>query len=364
MEEKLYQVALELIPGIGDVHAKNLIAYCGSASAIFQAKASHLQKIPGIGPKTIHVIKSSTPLSKAEKTLSTCDKKGIQIHHFTDNTYPEKLKQVADAPNIVYSKGRISQWAKVLAVVGTRNATDYGKTMTEKIVNECQGLDVVVVSGLAYGIDITAHRAALKHHIPTIGVLAGGLDKLYPSVHKRYAEEMVEAGGLISENPPGVQAEAHFFPARNRIIAGMSDATIVVEAARKGGALITANIADSYNRMVFAVPGDLEHKYSEGCNFLIRNQKALIYTGIQDLYYHLNWSEGSKNDLQAEVNLSELPEADQKIMRILQEHPSGLPIDEISWRTQIPINQLASNLLGLEFQGLLKSLPGKRYKLC
>lgn len=364
MNEKLYQVALQLIPGIGAVNAKNLIAYCGSASEIFRSKASHLQKIPGIGPKTIDLIKSSSPLSQAEKIISDSEKKGIQIHHYTDKSYPEKLKQAADAPNIIYSKGYINKWNRVLAIVGTRNATNYGRAITEKLVSDCKNLNVLIVSGLAYGIDITAHRTALQHQIPTIGVLAGGLDYIYPSAHKRYAEDMIESGGLISENPVGTKAEAHFFPARNRIIAGMSDATVVVEAAQKGGALITANIADSYNRTVFAVPGDLEHKYSEGCNYLIRNQKALIYTGVSDFDYHLGWSatETNKNTF-PEPDLSELSEGDLKIMKILRENREGLAVDELAWRTQIPVNQLASNLLGLEFLGLIKTLPGKRYQL-
>lgn len=362
MNEKLYQVALELLPGIGDVNAKNLMAYCGSASEIFRSRPGHLQKIPGIGPKTIQLLKNATPLKEAEKIISDSEKKGIQIHHFTDRSYPEKLKQAVDAPNIIYSRGTISQWSKVLAIVGTRNATDYGRSVTEKIVSDCKGMDVVIVSGLAYGIDIAAHRAALLHSLPTIAVLAGGLDKVYPSVHQRYAEEMTGTGGLISENPPGVKAESHFFPARNRIIAGMSDATIVVEAAKKGGALITAHIADSYNRTVFAVPGDLEHKYSEGCNYLIRNQKALIYTGVEDLRYHLGWSESKAEEPASSHDLPSLTEDARKIMNMLREHPQGLPIDEIAWRTQIPVSQLAGHLLGLEFQGLVKSLPGKKYK--
>ncbi|MEQ8470810.1 MAG: DNA-processing protein DprA [Marinoscillum sp.] len=362
MEEKLYQVALELIPGIGDVNAKNLIAYCGSASAIFNSKTSQLQKIPGIGPEKIQILKSSKFLEKAEAILNAASKKGVAVHHYTDVTYPVKLKQVVDAPNIIYSKGEISKWTRILAIVGTRNATEYGQAVTEKIVETCKSVDCVIVSGLAYGIDITAHRAALKNQIPTIAVLAGGLDKVYPSIHKKYADEMIENGGVVSENPLGIKPEAHFFPARNRIIAGMADAVIVVEAAKKGGALITANIADSYNRPVFAVPGDLNNKYSEGCNFLIRNQKALLYTGVNDLKYHLNWDDQSDPSKQT-VDVSSLAQEDQKIVKCLLEFKAGLPIDELAWRTQISINQLAGNLLNLEFQGLIKSLPGKKFKI-
>jgi len=364
MDEKLYQVALEFIPGIGDINAKNLIAYCGSASSVFESKISTLKKIPGIGPKTLDLLSSKEPLIKAERVVKDCERKGFQIHHFTDSSYPTKLKQAIDAPNVIYSKGNINPGKRLLAIVGTRNATDYGRETTEKIVAGCKSLNTTIVSGLAYGIDISAHRAALKNDIPTIAVLAGGLDRIYPSIHKKYADEMLELGGWISENPPGTKPDAHFFPARNRIIAGMTDATIVVEAAKKGGALITANIADSYDRPVFAVPGDLNHTYSEGCNYLIRNQKALIYTGVDDLMYQLNWDEASENKRKAfEQDYSQLSDQDRKIVNILKDHPNGLPIDELSWRTQITLNQLAGSLLNLEFQNMVKSLPGKKYKL-
>jgi DNA processing protein len=364
MNEQLYQLALEFLPGIGDVGAKTLISYCGSAESVFKSSPSQLKKIPGIGSKTIESLGNKEALSCAEKVLKDCEKHQVDILHYTDSSYPSRLKQAVDAPNIIYSKGAITDHSRIIAIVGTRNATEYGSETTERIVEDSKTLNAVIVSGLAYGIDIAAHKSALKNNIPTIAVLAGGLDKVYPNIHKKYADEMLELGGWISENPPGTKPDAHFFPARNRIIAGMSDATIVVEAAKKGGALITANIADSYDRPVFAVPGDLNHKFSEGCNFLIRNQKALIFTSVEDLKYHLNWNEESEAiKQQKEKDYSNLEEPDRKIVDILKNHPNGLPIDEISWRSQISLNQLAGNLLNLEFQGLLKSLPGKKYKL-
>lgn len=361
MNEKLYQVALELIPGVGDYTAKNLIAYCGSASAIFTSKKTHLRKIPGIGEKIIAQLTSQNVLSDAEKIIENAGKLGIEVHHYTDSTYPAKLKQIADAPNILYTKGNLPAFKRGLAIVGTRNATDYGKSITEKIVGECREMSISIVSGLAYGIDICAHRAALKNHLPTYGVLAGGIDKIYPSAHKNTAIEMLESGGLISENPPGTKAEAHFFPARNRIIAGMCDATIVVEAAKKGGALITANIADSYNRAVFAVPGDLSNKYSEGCNYLIRNHKAYIFTGVSDLKYHLNWDEDIETPSGPDISM--LTEIEQAIYQVLADNANGIAIDDLAWKAQVPINQLASLLLNLEFSGLVKSLPGKKYRI-
>ena len=363
MEEKLYQVGLELIPGIGDVTVKNLIAYCGSASAIFKSKKGHLANIPGMGPRNIELLTSTRMLLEAEKIIESCAALGVNIIHYTDPTYPKKLKQVADAPNIIYTKGKVDHGPRVLAIVGTRNATQYGKEVTERMVEDSKVLNAAVVSGLAYGIDFTAHRAALKNQIPTIAVLAGGLDKIYPNLHRKTAEEMLETGGWISENPPGTKPDAHFFPARNRIIAGMSDAVIVVEAARKGGALITANIADSYHRPVFAVPGDLSNTFSEGCNYLIRNQQALIYTGVEDLIYHLNWDlEAGNTPAKKQADTTTLSDQERSIFEILEANQDGIAIDELSWKAQIPVNQVASCLLNMEFQGFVKSMPGKKYQ--
>ncbi|MFT6867936.1 MAG: DNA processing protein [Cyclobacteriaceae bacterium] len=363
-DEKLYQVALELVPGIGSVHSKNLISYCGSAKAVFEAKKPHLLKIPGIGGKVINALKSQSVLTESEQILKKCEKSNIQISYYTDSAYPNRLKQIADCPNILYLKGEGTlNPDRTIAIVGTRNATPYGKEVTENIAIACGTLKATIVSGLAYGIDIHAHRAGLAADVPNIAVLAGGLNKIYPSVHKKTAENILEKGLLISENAPDVQAEAHFFPARNRIIAGISDATIVVEAAIKGGALITANIADSYDKPVFAVPGDLEHKYSEGCNYLIRNQKAYIYTGPEDIIYHLNWDLESSAPKKQKRNFDHLSEEERRVCEVLAANEAGIAIDDIAWKSQITINRAASVLIILEFQGAVKSLPGKRYQL-
>ncbi len=363
-EEKLYQVALELVPGIGSVHSKNLISYCGSARGVFEAKKPHLMKIPGIGGKVITALKSQTVLSESEEIIRKCEKSNIKISHYTESSYPSRLKQIADCPNIIYTKGNGTlNPDRTLAIVGTRNATQYGKDVTEKIAVSCGILNATIISGLAYGIDIQAHRSGVAAGVPNVAVLAGGLNKIYPSVHKKTAEQIQENGLIISENPPDTQAEAHFFPARNRIIAGLSDATIVVEAAIKGGALITANIADSYDKPVFAVPGDLEHKYSEGCNYLIRNQKAYIYTGPEDIVYQLNWDLDSTAPKIPSRNFDQLSDEERNVCQILLTNESGIAIDEIAWKAQIGINRVASILLTLEFQGLVKSLPGKKYQL-
>lgn len=363
-EEGCCVLALKLTPGIGDILAKQLISYCGSASAIYGEKRGALLKIPNIGERTVKSLHSSQFLNRAEQLLIHCEKQKIAVIPYFHKDYPERLKLVNDSPLLIYSKGQSNfNKRKLIGVVGTRNATEYGKQMTHKIVGDLVRHQAVVVSGLAYGIDIAAHRAALKASLSTVAVLAGGLDKIYPSVHKKTADEMLELGGWISEYPPGTKPEAHNFPKRNRIIAGMTEALVVVEAANKGGALITANIAYSYNREVFAVPGDLENRYSEGCNALIRSQKANIYTGVKDLNYLLGWEEGETKSKKKALDLSAYGQPEQKIITLLTEFEAGLHLDELSWKTQISVSEVVSHLLTLEFDGLVKSLPGKRYTI-
>lgn len=363
-DEKLYQVALKFIHGIGDINAKQLISYCGSAKAIFNHPKSKLRKIPGIGIKTIESILSSQVLHNAEKEIEKCLSSNVDLFFYTDPGYPSRLKLVNDSPIILFSKGIIDfNKQKVVGIVGTRKATEYGKSVTESIVKDLVPHDAIIVSGLAYGIDITAHRAALENNLPTVAVLAGGLDKIYPDVHKKYTNDLMKDGAIISEKFLGTTPEAHFFPARNRIIAGMSDAVIVVEAAVKGGALITGEIAYSYNRDVFAVPGDIDHKYSEGCNKLISKQKANIYSGISDLEYLLNWDKEEKIATKPLLDIDQFDGDPRKVIEVLLEFRDGLQLDELCWKSQVPINQAVSILLNLEFDGLVKSLPGKRYKL-
>jgi DNA processing protein len=359
-EELLHQLALQFVPGVGNGNAKQLISYCGSASEVFISKAGTLDKIPGIGSKTIQAIRKKSTFQKAESILRTCAEKRYQVLHFTSKNYPSNLKTVYDAPNILYfqGKGNLSP-VRSVAIVGTRSATAYGKSITSQTVRLLKPLNVTIVSGLAYGIDIEAHKASIQNNMPTIAVIAGGLDRIYPSRHIKYIDEIIRTGGILSENPPGTKPEAHLFPARNRIIAGLADATIVVEAAIKGGALITANIADSYDRPVFAIPGNLGQTYSTGCNALIKSQKALIYTDTKDLVYHLNWDGESiqeRNDI-------ELDPQETTIVSLLRHEPTGYAIDELCWKSQIQINQLATVLLNLEFKGVIRTLPGKKYQL-
>ncbi|PIB35807.1 DNA protecting protein DprA [Reichenbachiella sp. 5M10] len=366
MEEEIrYVLALKFTAGIGDVLAKQLISYSGSAKSVFHLPKGKLLKIPGIGAKVIEALQQSKGLELADDCLRSCQVQSITVIPYFSSKYPDKLKLINDAPLVLFYKGNpCYNDRKIIGIVGTRNATNYGKQVTADVVEGLKSHDVLVLSGLAYGIDVTAHRAAIKEGMDTIGVLAGGLDKIYPAVHQNVATEMLQAGGLLSEHGPGVKPDAHNFPARNRIIAGMCDALIVVEAAKKGGALITANLAYSYNREVFAIPGELGNKYSEGCNLLLRSQRALIYTSVKDLEYHLGWKAGEKKREKAQLlDLSVYSEEERKVIVILSDFAKGLHLDELCWKSQLTINQVVTLLLNLEFSGLVESMPGRLYRL-
>lgn len=367
-EEKIYQLALSRIPGIGDITAKTLLSYCGSAKAIFQANSSKLNKIPGIGSFAIGSIKSFTAFDDAEDEVKRCAQMGIDILFLTDPAYPKRLRQISDAPIVIFHKGNSNlNPSKSVAIVGTRSATSYGRDCVVRLINDLAVHQPLIVSGLAYGIDIYAHRHALVNNLQTVGVMGSGLDVVYPNAHKSTARDMCGSGGLISEYCLGTKPDAHNFPQRNRIIAALADVVIVVEAAEKGGALITAELANAYNRDVMAIPGDIHKTYSKGCNLLIRNHKASILTGIRDLEYLMNWDPEHEDATSENKNKPMLPDdlspEENLVVQTLIESQNEIIIDELSWKTQIQLNKLASVLLSLEFKGLIKALPGKKFKL-
>jgi DNA processing protein len=362
-QQKIYQAAIWLIPGIGDIHTKQLISYCGTSENVFRANLKKLIQIPGIGEKTAREILSGKSLKNAETLITKCEKSGVKMLHYTDPDYPVRLKQQLDAPAILFVKGNINLGnPRVISIVGTRRASVYGKKIVDEIVNGLAPHNPLIISGLAYGIDIQAHKAALAGNLPTVGVIAGGSDHIYPSSHKYIAEKMFQNGGIVAEHPPDTVPEAHHFPDRNRIIAGLSDLTIIVETAESGGAVITAEYANSYNREVMAVPGNIHVANSEGCNKLIRNHKAHIYTAVQDIEYLMNWDITDDKSV-----LSSLPEGltdyEKIIIEVFRTNKNELLIDELSWKSNIPLNQLAGQLLNLEFRGILKSLPGKKFRI-
>ena len=361
---KIQEVALSLIPGIGNVIGKQLISYCGSVEQVFRSNRKQLLRIPGIGEKTAESVLKKETLKDAEEIINICDKEGIDVLFYTNPEYPNRLKHVLDSPLVIYHKGTADlNFKKAIAIVGTRSITRYGKDVIEQMVHDLKPYNPQVISGLAYGVDVHAHITALKNGLSTIGVLGGGIGKLYPVVHKKIAEQMLSQGGLISEYTYNTIPEAHHFPERNRIIAALSDAVIVIEAARKGGALITAEYANSYNREVFAIPGNLGHPYSQGCNHLIKIHKAHILTSVKDIEYIMNWDifENTQNRIFPE--LDDLSEEEVIVIQTFMENNKELIIDDLSWKSQIPLNKLASILLSLEFKGLIKNLPGKKFKL-
>lgn len=362
--EKFYQLALSLIPGIGNILTKQLISYCGSAKEVFKCNKTKLSKIPGIGEKVAQAILCHDTWDTAEKELTRHQAYGAKLLYYTDPDYPVRLKHIADAPPLLFYKGKSDlNHSKLVAIVGTRKATAYGKEAVEQLIAGMVQYAPIIVSGLAYGIDICAHRSAIKHGLPTIGVLASGLNVIYPPTHKDTANQMLENGGLLTENRLDAKPDFHRFPERNRIIAGMADATLVVEAAEKGGALITAALTKTYKRKLFAVPGSIQSPFSRGCLDLIRSGQAEMVTSAADLEKSLNWTIEEPLATSPSFNLGSLTSEENAIVHTLQQHDNEMMIDELSWKSQVPINKLAGLLLEMEFKGYIKSLPGKKFRL-
>jgi DNA processing protein len=362
----LHQVALTYLKNIGPSLAKSIITHFGSADRVFTVPKGKLLKVPGIGPKTMEQLNLAEALRKADDEMKFIEKNNIDVLFYTDPKYPKRLKNCNDSPILLYSKGNMDlNTRRIISVVGTRNATEYGKYLCQQLVDELNPYNVLVVSGLAHGIDVLTHKECVKLNVPTVGVLAHGLDRLYPSQNRSTAEKMLENGGLLTEYPSGTIPDRENFPQRNRIVAGMADATVVIEASVKGGALITAEIANSYNRDVFTFPGRVGDEFSEGCNFLIRHNKAALLTNPADLAYSLGWEKAedlsnSDHQLALPIDLS----ADELlIFDIIRQHRLPLAIDDLTIKANMPMSQLAMNLLNMEMQGYIRSLPGKAYQV-
>ncbi len=360
----LYQIGLTLIPGIGDVTGKKLLSYCGGAEAVFKEKKSALLKIPGIGQSTLNSILKNSPFKRAEREILFIEKYKVTPLFYLDKNYPDRLKNCEDSPMMLYYKGNADlNKQKVLSIVGTRRISPYGKRVCKEITASFNKDDVLLISGLAYGVDTFAHKNAVKNSIENIAVLAHGLDRLYPPENKELASKIMKKGGLITEFLSGTKPDRENFPKRNRIIAGISDATLVVESARKGGAIITAEIANSYNKDVFAVPGRIHDIASEGCNYLIKTHKASIVQNGDDIKYFLGWNELQKKEKRTQPKLfPNLDEESKNVLKILQEE-DAISVDKISLKCKLSISKVANILLNLEFEGLIECLPGKVYKL-
>ncbi len=360
-----HKIALGLIPGIGDINARKLVSFFGSVEAVFTEPYQSLIKIPGIGSGLAKFISNRSYLDAAESEAEYVSRHDIKTYFYLDSDYPFRLKQCEDSPVVFFFRGTSDlNSMKILSMVGTRNATPRGKDLCEKIIG---GLaaghpDLIIVSGLAYGIDVNCHKAALFHNLQTVGVLAHGLKKMYPSVHESVAKNMIRQGGLLTDFISDALPERNNFLKRNRIIAGLSDATIVVESGITGGALITADIANSYNRDVMAVPGRPEDQWSQGCNSLIKNNKASLVENSEDVESFLNWkSEKAKLPVQRTL-FSDMDDTEKAVFELIMKE--GEPtIDSICRNLDMPVFKLSSVLLQMEFKGIVKCFPGNIYRI-
>ena len=334
----------------------------GDAESIFKAKNNQLAAVEGIGSVLLKNLKDRSVFDKAEKELSFIKNNAIQTSFFQDESYPERLKHCLDGPILIFTAGNLDfKKRKIISIVGTRQITSYGTEFCRKLIEDLAPLDPVIVSGFAYGVDIIAHQAAIDHNLQTIGVLAHGLNQIYPKSHKKYMAKMEENGGFITEFWSDSNPDKEKFVRRNRIVAGMSEATIVIESADKGGSLITANMANEYNRDVFAVPGRVTDKYSQGCNNLIKTQKASVLTNAADLIYMLNWDIKEKQKPIQKLLFVDLEPEEQKVYDFLQVNGKEL-LDIIAIECDFPIFKMSGILLNMELKGLIRPLPGKLFE--
>lgn len=362
--ELLYLVALSFVPGIGPSKAKNLLAYFGSAEAIFKEKKKSLLKVPDIGPISASAISSSDYLSLADEELRFCYKQNLRVLPIYSDVYPSNLKQCSDGPIVLFFRGELELNHKpIVALVGTRNATSYGKKCVDSLIEGLLEVDPIVVSGLAYGIDIYSHRLCLDRGLSTVACLAHGLDRIYPPTHVDTAKKMCENnGGLLTEFPTGTRPDRELFPSRNRIIAGMSDCTVVVETDKKGGSIITAHLASDYGREVFAFPGRIDDRHSLGCNELIKKNIAALIESPLDLLQFMQWSKKSGETKQSSL-FEQLSDLENALYRHLRSQ-HRMSLDSISQWTRLNLSATNALLLEMEFKGAVRSLPGKLYETC
>jgi len=362
-DEVLYQVALSMLPGVGGMIGKQLLAYCGSAKAVFNMSKSKLLRVQSVGEKIIETIQDKSWLLAAERELKFMEKEKIRVLFISDEAYPLRLKECADSSLTLFYKGNADlNMSKAIAIVGTRNASAYGRKFIQELLESWSHESILIVSGLAYGIDTIAHKTAVANKLPTVGVLGHGLHTLYPAQNKNLAKQMLEQGGLLSDLPSNAKMVPGNFPRRNRIVAGMVDAVLVVETAVRGGAVITADMANAYNRDVFAVPGLIEAPFSKGCHDLIKTHRAALVECGDDILKALNWDQASQKPAKQGHLWMELNADEQAIITKLREEP-GIPIDLLMRKVPFSSGEMASLLLELELKGIIVSLPGKRFKM-
>ena len=364
-DKTLYQIALTQIAGVGVALTRNLMQIVGDEEQIFKESAKNLEKIQGISFRLINEIKSKEVLRKAEEELAFVSKNNLQLLFFTSPNYPERLTHCVDAPILLYVKGDSNlNYKKVVSIVGTRNATPQGYEVCNQFVKDLSTKfsDIIIVSGLAYGIDICAHRAALENGVPTAAVLAHGLDRIYPAMHRKTAIDMLDAGALVTEFPSGTQPERFNFVRRNRIVAGLADALVVIESSSKGGSLITAEIANSYYREVFAVPGRVTDAASVGCNNLIATDRAILMQDIKGFINHMGWDESVKPQPRQKELFLQLTETEERVFNALNKVES-IHVNMLAIELDVAVSELFFTLLELEMKNVVKTLPGGVYKL-
>jgi DNA processing protein len=361
-QDLIHLLALQQVEGVGDIMAKKLINHCGSAEAVFKTKTSQIAAIDGIGSILLKNLKNKSVFEKAEQELEFIKSNEINVAYFQDENYPDRLKHCIDGPVLLFTSGNINlKNKKIISIVGTRQITSYGMEFCRKLIEDLAPLDPVIISGFAYGVDIFAHQLAMEHDLQTIGVVAHGLNQIYPKSHKKYVAKVEQNGGFMTEFWSSSNPEKENFVRRNRIVAGISEATIVIESAERGGSLITANIANDYNRDVFAVPGRTTDKYSAGCNNLIKTQKANLLTSAADLVYILNWDiESRAKPVQKQLFVT-LENDEQKVYDYLLKNGKEL-MDIIALRCDFPIYKISGMLLNMELKGVIRPLPGKLFE--
>jgi DNA processing protein len=368
-QEILSRLALIQIPGIGDLFAKLLTEYFKGAKHLFASSRKELSLIPGVGSYLLGNLTNKKirdqVFLRAKQELNFTEKHNINIMFYDEDSYPEKLKVIDDAPFILFYKGTdVLKTNKILSIVGTRKATGYGEDITHKITEELKNENILIVSGLAYGIDTFAHKFSVEKNIPTIAVLAHGLDRVYPYKNKRLAEKMLENGGLLTEFFSGTNPDRENFPKRNRIVAGISDATVVVEASVKGGALITARIANSYSRDVLAVPGRAIDFYSEGCNWVIKNQQAALVESGKDILKALNWTDAAEVfDKKAQLDLFAVLSDEEKAILDILKNTGTANKERLAIKLNQKLSVLSGTLFNMEMNGIIKALPGNNYQI-